>query len=259
VAAGLTIKPDGSVDMHLAHSIIISPGPVAASFTGMYAGLSGVVTSAGNIIAIGGIPGDPDANVSGNTALGPRVPAPSTITVLTGAISGTAISANMTTLPLFVGTPATATPLTFAQTTNANAGVYAGTHNDPGTRGIPSTWTFGVNADNSVHGFAMFLRAKAVPPIPPFIATPFMIDGTMDVAGTLGLPAGFILSPVQGQILNPGLVMTDQTGLTTATPGTFSGTIGAITGAAGGTWQTATVPPVAAALTTGSFTGSQLP
>jgi hypothetical protein len=176
--------------------------------------------------------------------------------MLTGTVSGASLSAGLTAPDLSTGAIA-ATALSFTQTTNANVGVYAGTHDNPITRGLPGTWAFGVNADNTVHGFVQFLRNNnAVPPVA--LPTPYLLDGVIDpVTGALGLPAGV---PVPFATINPGLVMTDDTGSTSVTPGTFSGTIAAITSGAGGTWQSVTIaPPLAPAITNGTFTGSLLP
>ena len=250
MAAGLIIKADGTLDAHLVQGQVTGVAALAQVYNSRYAGLLGVVTGAGNIIAIGGIPGDPDVNVLGEGFIFPGT-ASSPIVIVSGALNaaGTAVAANMTAAELDGGVVATK-PLAFAQTGNALAGVYRGTHSDTAP-GLPSTFTFGVNNDNSVHGFAMFLRQR-----PALIQqTPFLLDGVVDpTTGALAPPPGFNLGGLGTVAAFPGLVMMDNEAATNITPGTFSGTITAATGTTSGSWQTG--PGV---LTTGTFSGSLVP
>ena len=108
------------------------------------------------------------------------------VTIFTGSldpVAGTA-AIKMTATDLNAGTPA-ATTLSFAKTANPLVGVYQGTHSDTAP-GLPSTFTFAVNNDNSVHGFAMFLRQRPA----GTMQTPFLIDGTVTPAGALAPPPG---------------------------------------------------------------------
>src|SRR6185369_10842928 len=178
---------------------------------------------------------------------------PSPVTFFTGSLNGAAATAaiKMTAQDLNLAGP-TVTTLGFAKTANPLVGVYQGTHTDT-PPGLPSTFTFAVNIDNSAHGFAMFLRDR--PALGIIQQAPFLLEGVVNPAtGALAQPPGFNLGVLGGAIaVFPGLVMIDQEGVTKFTPGTFAGTITSATGAVSGTWQTGPV------LATGTFTGSMLP
>jgi len=241
VGADMTVNADGTISAHVVRGQVTGIVALAAIYSSHFAVLSGVVSSTGNIIVIGGTPGAGEAlNLNGKALTNP-----SPVTIFTGSlntVAGTA-SIKMMATDLNAGTPA-ATTLGFAKTANPLVGVYQGTHTDTAP-GLPSTFTFAVNNDNSVHGFTMFLRQR----VADIQQTPFLIDGTVTTAGVLGPPPGFNLGSLGTAGAFPGLVMFDNEGVTTFTPGTFAGTIAA--GATSGTWQTG--PGV---LVTGTFTGS---
>jgi len=245
VGADMNILADGTLTAHVVRGQVTGIVALAAIYSDHFAGLTGVVTSTNNIIAMGGVTANDGAlNINGKTTT-----TPSPVTFFTGSLDTAAATAavKMTAQDLNLFVPA-ATTLGFAKTANPLVGVYQGTHTDT-PPGLPSTFTFGVNIDNSVHGFTMFLRQR----VGGIDQTPFLLEGAVTAAtGVLAQPPGFNLGQLGTAGAFPGLVMFDNEGVIKFTPGTFAGTISA--GAINGTWQTG--PGV---LLTGTFTGNLLP
>jgi hypothetical protein len=243
MAASLTILADGRVSAHLVEGEVTGL-PLAPVLGGRSVDISGVVTSTGSVIAIGGTPG------AGETTLSRSTTAPSSVVLLTGTANadGT-VSAKVAALDI-TGGGAVIPPLSFVKATNALAGVYLGTHSDPPNP--PGTTVFGVNNDGSVHGYTRFLTPGA-----RFPEGDFLIDGVVSVAGVLGVPPGFNignLGAIAGSPGVPGLVMTDDEGNNAgAFVGTFGGTIDPATGAVAGNWTTGPV------IASGTFSVNLLP
>ena len=248
VGADINILADGSVSAHVVRGQITGVVALLQVYSTHFAGLNGIVTANGNIVAFGGLPDAGDAfNLNGKVT---TVVSPVTFFIGSfNAVAGTA-AIKMTANDLNAFTPAVTT-LSFVKAANAFVGVFQGTHTDTAP-GLPSTFTFGVNNDNSAHGFAMFLIDKGPPK--GILQTPFLLEGTVNPAtGALAPPpAPFNIGALGTAAAFPGLVMFDNEAAINLTPGTFAGTIAA--GAVSGTWQTG--PGV---LLTGTFTGPMLP
>lgn len=120
VAADLTIKTDGQISANLVETEMTGL-PLVPVMGARSDALSGVVTSTGALIAVGGMPG------SGETILARSV-GPSPVVLLTGTANadGT-FSAKVTGLDL-TGAGVTIPALTFSQRTNVLAGIYGYTH-----------------------------------------------------------------------------------------------------------------------------------
>jgi hypothetical protein len=225
IAAGLTILADGRVTAHLVEGEItgLDPAAFAPVLGGRSVDLAGVVTSTGNVIAIGGTPG------AGETTVSRVATPPSSVVLLIGTANadGT-VSAKVASVDI-TGGGAVVPPLTFVKTTNALTGVYVGTNNNV----PPGTVAFGVNNDGSAHGYTRFPS-----PGKRFPESDNLIDGVVSAGGVLGIPPGFAignLGAIAGSPGVPGLVMTDDEGVNSgAFVGTFGGTIDPATGAVAG-------------------------
>jgi hypothetical protein len=243
VGADMTVNADGSVSAHVVRGQVTGVVALAAVYSSHFAALNGIVTGTGNIIALGGIPGTGESfHLAGKATTNP-----SPVTIFTGSLNAVASTAaiNMTATDLDAGIPATKA-LNLALTVNPLVGVYQGTTTDPA--GSPSTFTFGVNNDNSVHGYTMFLKPVAA----GVKQSPFLLDGTVTPAtGALAPPLGFNVGALGAVAPFPGLVMTDQEGKINLTPGMFAGAISA--GATSGNWHTGPV------IATGTFAGTLVP
>jgi hypothetical protein len=246
VGADMTINVDGTVSAHVVRGQVTGIAALLPLYSSHFAGLVGIVTVTNNIIAFGGVPGAGESfHINGKA-----VTNPSPVTIFTGTLDPVASTAaiKMTATDLNAGTPAT-TALNLALTVNPLVGVYQGTTTDPA--GSPSTFTFGVNNDGSVHGYTMFLKPVAA----GVKQSPFLLDGTVTPAtGALAPPPlPFNINVLPGAIAAfPGLVLTDQEGKINLTPGTFAGAI--IAGVASGTWHSGVGVPA-----TGTFAGSLVP
>ena len=240
IGADLTIMSDGGVMAHLVEAEI-SGLPLCPQMGGRFAGLMGVVTSTGNIIAVGGTPG------SGETAVSRSSTPPTSVVLLTGSINAAgAIMANVKAADI-TGGGLTIPPLSFVSATNPMVGVFKGTHSDDAPN-PPGTVAIAVNNDGSVHGFTRFINGKVGARFPE---NDYLLDGVVDAAGTLGIPADFPVKNLGPLAASPGLVMTDDEGTNFgAFVGTFGGTINAAAGTVAGTW---TQGPC---IVTGSFMAS---
>ena len=238
MAASMTIGADGRVSANLTEGEVIPLG-IAAVMGARYVVFSGVVTSTGNIIAIGGGPG------AGETIVSKAATGPSPVSLLTGTVTAGAASATIKTLDI-TGGGLSVPALSFVPATNAFVGFYLGTHSD---KTVPGTTAFGVNNDGSAHGYGRFLLAVGA----RFPERDTLLDGTVVTGtGALAPPVGFPFAPFAGAGVASGLVITDDGGTTTF-PGTFSGTIAAA-GTVSGIWQQAPAP-----LATGTFTANIVP
>jgi hypothetical protein len=233
IAAVLTVMPDGRVSGSLLESELTGL-PLCPVLGGRFALLTGVVTSAGNVIAIGGLPG------TSETALTRSATAPPSVIFLTGTanIDGT-VSAKVTASDI-TGGGLSVPPLTFVAATNPLVGVFTGTHTDAGS-GIPGTVAFGVNNDGSVHGYDRFMFA----PLKRFPEKDDLIDGVVDAGGVFGIPPTFAIKNLAPLGIPPapaGLVMTDDDGNNFgAFVGVYSGMIDIAAGTASGTITTGPV------------------
>jgi hypothetical protein len=246
IAADLSILADGTVNGHIVEGEATGL-PLATSQGGRYATLTGVITSAGTVIAMGGLPGTSETFLSRSATPAPSVVLMTGTVNANGTVSATVKSSILTTPGL------TIPPLTFVTATNPLVGVYVGTHTepkpvDPLVTSYAPTVALGVNNDGSVHGYSRFFKG-----LPKQPESDLLIDGVVSAAGVLGVPAGFNVG-LLGGLLNPGLAGTNDDGapIPALGTGTFAGTIAA--GASTGNWQLLPAPVV-----TGSFTTTLLP
>lgn len=234
IAAVLTIMPDGSVKASLLESELTGL-PLCPVLGGRFALLTGVVTSAGNVIAIGGIPGNSE------TALSRSLTAPPSVVFLTGTanadgtISATVASSDITGGGLKIP------PLDFVAATNPMVGVFTGTHTVDKPIFPTGEVAFGVNNDGSVHGY----DRNFFPPLKRFPEKDDLIDGVVDAGGVFGIPPAFAIKNLAPLGIPPapaGLVMTDDDGNNFgAFVGVYSGMIDIAAGTAGGTITTGPV------------------
>jgi hypothetical protein len=229
IAADLTIMADGSIAAHLLEAEI-SGLPLCPQLGGRVAGLAGVVTSVGNLIAVGGTPGTGETTVSRSST------PPTSVVLLTGSVTAAGTVSAKVAAADITGGGLTIPPLGFVKATNPLVGVFKGTHSDDAPN-PPGTVAVGVNNDGSVHGFTRFINGKVGARFPE---NDYLLDGVVDAAGVLGVPPDFAvknLGAIAGNPGVPGLVMTDDEGTNFgAFVGTFGGTIdpaaGSVTGGA---------------------------
>jgi hypothetical protein len=245
IAANLTTLADGQVTAQLVEGEMTGL-PLAPVQAGRYAKLTGIVTSTGSVIALGGLPGTSETFLSRS-----NTPAPSVV-FLTGTanVDGT-VSAAVKSSDL-TGGGLTIPPLSFVTATNPLVGVYVGSHTDPKAPAtFPGTVAFGINNDGSAHGYARFFKG-----LPKQPESDDLLDGTVDAGGVLGIPplpfppTG--LNAILGNPGVPGLAMTNDDGITApAFPGSMGGTITA--GSVTGGWTTGPV------IASGTFSATLLP
>src|SRR5512143_2478482 len=235
IAADLRILADGQINGHIVEGEETGL-PLAVSQGGRYATLTGVVTSTGNVIAMGGLPGTSETFLSRSTAPAPSVVFLTGTANIDGTVSATVKSSGLTTGAL------TIPPLSFVTATNPFVGLYVGKHTDPKPvpPDFPSTVAFGVNNNGSAHGYARFFVGRVNQP-----ESDDLLDGTVDAGGVLGIPPAPFpptgLNAILGNPGVPGLVMTNDDGATAPQfPGSMGGTItaGSVTG---GAWTTGPV------------------
>jgi hypothetical protein len=246
IAASLTILPDGQVRTQLVEGEITGPA-LALVLGGRFVGLSGVVTSAGNLIAVGGFVGTSETAVSRSST------PPSSVVLLTGSFDTVASSAAVKVTSLDItGGGLTIPLLNFVKATNTMVGVFTGTHSDKAPN-PPGTVAFGVNNDGSVHGYTRFVSPGA-----RFPEKDNLLDGVVDAVGVLGLSPGFAVGNLGAIGIPPGapgLVMTDDGGASFGVfVGVFAGTINPAAGTAAGNWVTGPGVPA-----TGTFSTILLP
>lgn len=242
IAANLTTLPDGQVTAQLMEGEMTGL-PLAPAQGGRYSKLTGVVTSTGAVIAIGGLPSTSETFLSRSSTPAPSVVFLTGTANVDGTVSATVKSSDIT------GGGLTIPPLSFVTATNAFVGIYVGTHTDPkAPPSFPGTVAFGVNNDGSAHGWARFFKG-----LPKQPESDDLLDGTVTAGGVLGVPPAPFPFVIGNAAVPPGLMMTDDDGITApAFPGSMSGTITA--GSVTGNWTT-----FAAALATGTFSATILP
>src|SRR6185369_2113794 len=201
IGADLSIMPDGSVSGHLVEAEI-SGLPLCPQLGGRFAGLMGVVTSTGNIIAVGGTPG------SGETTVSRSSTPPTSVVLMTGIVNAVGTITAKVTAADITGGGLTIPPLGLVKATNPLVGVFKGTHSDDAPN-PPGTVAIAVNNDGTVHGFTRFINGKVGARFPE---NDYLLDGVVDAAGTLGVPAGFMVKNLGPVAAFPGLVMTDDEG-----------------------------------------------
>jgi hypothetical protein len=234
IAAVMSIMPDGRLSANLLESEMTGL-PLCPVLGGRFALLTGVVTSSGSVIAIGGMPG------TSETALTRSFTAPPSVVFLTGTIN-----ADGTVSATIAGSDITGgglkiPPLNFVAATNPLVGVFVGTHTVDKPIFPTGKVAFGVNNDGSVHGY----DRNFFPPLKRFPEKDDLLDGVVDAGGVLGIPPAFAIKNLAPLGIPPapaGLVMTDDDGNNFgAFVGVYSGSIDPVAGTSSGTITTGPV------------------